>query len=123
VRFLIDECLSPHLCSVAHAAGHEAHHVAHRGWASLKDWQLLPKILDESLIMVTNNRDDFVTLVGNAELHPGLVVIIENARRDRQTAHFAAVLQAIKNLSDLINTLVEVDEKSNVVFYEMPRLE
>ena len=83
------------MCAAAHAAGHEAYHVVHRGWSSLKDPQLFLKLLDEELIMVTNNRDDFVDLVRGAAIHPGLVIILESTRRNRQVALFLTVLEAI----------------------------
>jgi predicted nuclease of predicted toxin-antitoxin system len=105
VRFLIDECLTPRLCILAHEYGHEAYHVAHRGWGRLKDPQLLAKMLAESLVLVTNNRDDFVALIGDAELHPGLIVIAESVR----------------GREDLINTVVEVDADRTVEVYELPR--
>jgi predicted nuclease of predicted toxin-antitoxin system len=41
MRFLIDECLSPSLASLAHDRGLEAYHVAHRGWSAVKDPQQL----------------------------------------------------------------------------------
>jgi predicted nuclease of predicted toxin-antitoxin system len=122
VRFLIDECVSPDLCPVAHAAGHEAYHVAHHGWAALKDPHLVRKAIEHGLIIVTNNRDDFIKRLGSMDLHTGLVVILKHAQRDNQVAYFATVLEAINNRSDLINTVVEVDEKNNVAIYEMPRL-
>jgi predicted nuclease of predicted toxin-antitoxin system len=122
VRFLIDECLTPRLCALAHEYGHEAYHVAHRGWGRLKDPQLLAKMLAESLVLVTNNRDDFVALIGDAELHPGLIVIVESVRRNEQVAYFATVLDAIGGREDLINTVVEVDGDRTVEVYELPRL-
>jgi len=122
VRFLVDECLTPRLCTLAHEYGHEAYHVAHRGWGRLKDPQLLAKMLAESLVLVTNNRDDFVALIGDAELHPGLIVIVESVRRNEQIASFATALDAIGGREDLINTVVEVDGDRTVEVYELPRL-
>jgi predicted nuclease of predicted toxin-antitoxin system len=40
VRFLIDECLSTDLVTVAGESGHEARHVAHVGRAGWKDWNV-----------------------------------------------------------------------------------
>jgi predicted nuclease of predicted toxin-antitoxin system len=40
MRFLIDECLTIDLVSVASQAGHEAQHVAHVGKAGWKDWNV-----------------------------------------------------------------------------------
>ena len=40
MRFLIDECLTVDLVSVANRAGHEAHHVTRVGKAGWKDWNV-----------------------------------------------------------------------------------
>ena len=40
MRFLIDECLSIDLVSIAGQAGHEAQHVARVGKAGWKDWNV-----------------------------------------------------------------------------------
>ena len=63
MRFLIDEYLSPKNVDVAHAAGFDAYHVAHRGWSGLPDSSILAHVLEEEMILVTNNRHDFLQLV------------------------------------------------------------
>src|SRR4051812_17044606 len=114
MKFLVDECLSPALVLAANERGFEAYHVAHRGWEGLKDGQLLKHLIDEELILVTNNRDDFVALVADVELHPGLVVILDNVRRDDQVRLFAAALDVIGAMTSLINKVAEV-AKSGLV--------
>jgi hypothetical protein len=50
VRFLIDECLSVELVSVAGEAGHEAHHVAHVGRAGWKvDGEMQQRLFQSAL--------------------------------------------------------------------------
>lgn len=120
MRFLVDECLSPQLVTVAHEHGFEAYHVAHRGWSGLRDRQLLKRLVDEELIVVTNNRDDFVALVAGVELHPGLVVILENVRREQQMALFARALEVIREMTSLVNKVVEVSRKGLVSVYDLP---
>lgn len=123
MRFLIDECLSPALVSVAHEAGYEAYHVAHRGWSGLPDRRLLRILLDEHLVIVTNNRDDFLALVGGADIHPGLVVIVENVPRAREIVFFQSALEHIAaTATDMINRVVEVDGEGRVQSYALPRL-
>lgn len=73
MRFLIDECLHTSLIGVANQAGHEAHHVVYRAWAGLEDHELCAIILREEFLLVTNNGRDFLELLAEAELHPGLV--------------------------------------------------
>lgn len=120
MKFLVDECLSPALVAAAHERGFEAFHVAHRGWEGFKDGQLLKRLVDEELILVTNNRDDFVALVSGVELHPGLVIILDNVRRDEQVALFAAALEAIGAMTSLINKVAEVARDGSVKIYDLP---
>lgn len=58
-RFLIDECLSLDLTGVARARGHDPGHVVRFGKAGVKDWYLVPFIIEHDLIFVTNNARDF----------------------------------------------------------------
>jgi predicted nuclease of predicted toxin-antitoxin system len=90
MKFLVDECLSPALTAVAHDAGHEAYHVVHRGWSGESDPRILQHLLAEELVLVTNNRDDFLALVQGVDVHPGLVVIVQNVRRSEQVRLFAS---------------------------------
>lgn len=122
MKFLIDECLSPHLVDVANSHGFEAYHVAYRGWGGLADHQLLNHLLDEELILVTNNRDDFLDLVSDVELHPGLVVILENVRRARQIALFEVGLEALSKMTSSINRVVEVDANGRIRVFELPAI-
>ena len=59
MRFLIDECLTVDLVSVAGQAGHDAQHVAHIGRAGWKDWNVVRYARDGDFVLVTNNATDF----------------------------------------------------------------
>ncbi len=120
MKFLVDECLSPALVETANARGFEAYHVVYRGWEGLKDGQLLKHLMDEELILVTNNRDDFEALVSNVELHPGLVVILDNVRREHQMTLFAAALDTIGVMASLINKVAEVASDGSLEIYDLP---
>jgi predicted nuclease of predicted toxin-antitoxin system len=124
VRFLIDECLSVELTGVANEAGFEAHHVAHRGLAGAKDHQLRPVLLDEHFTLVTNNGRDFLKLLAEVELHPGLVIVIPNVRIAAQAALFRAALeffQGREDLEELINKVLEVHAEDDVRVYDLPK--
>lgn len=82
MRFLIDECLHSSLTDIAHRAGFEAHHVNWRGWSGWDDRQLSELAVREGFVLVTNNARDFLKLMGEAELHAGLVVIVPKRRAD-----------------------------------------
>jgi predicted nuclease of predicted toxin-antitoxin system len=76
VRFLIDECLSVDLVTVAGESGHEAQHVAHVGRAGWKDWNVVRYARDGDFVLVTNNASDFRQLFAAQPLHAGLVILI-----------------------------------------------
>lgn len=122
MRFLIDECLSVELPAAAHEAGHEAHHVAHYGLAGAKDHQLRPVLISEGFVLVTNNGRDFVKLLGDVDMHPGLVIVVPVVRIDRQVLLFRAVLNylAQEDLDDLINKVVEVHSEEDARVYDLP---
>jgi predicted nuclease of predicted toxin-antitoxin system len=122
VKLLIDECLHTSLVSVAHAAGHSAEHVSHRGLGGLKDWQLMRVIRDQELTFVTNNRADFLDLHGKEPLHAGVIVIVPNVVPLQQRELFAAALKHV-GTRDLTNTVVEVrfaDDGIQCSEYELP---
>lgn len=60
------------------------------------------------LTIVTNNRSDWLGLLGESELHPGVIVNMENAPRAVEIERFTRVMVAIAGLSGLVNTAVEV---------------
>lgn len=110
LKFLIDECASPVLVHLAHERGYEAYHIAHRGLAGREDQALLPVLLKEELVLVTNNGRDFEALLGDeGAVHPGLVVLVTQVRPSVQVALFRAVLDHLRGRTDLINRVVEVD--------------
>lgn len=66
MRFLIDECLTIDLVSVAHETGHEAQHVAHVGKAGWKDWNVARYAAEGDFVVVTSNASDFRRLCNTA---------------------------------------------------------
>jgi predicted nuclease of predicted toxin-antitoxin system len=125
VKLLIDECLHTSLVTIAHAAGHTADHVAHRGLSGLKDWQLMQVIREQEYTFVTNNRSDFLDLHGKEPLHAGVIVIVPNVIPSQQRELFTAALKHI-GTRDLTNTVVEVRFVGNDIQcseYELPHAE
>jgi predicted nuclease of predicted toxin-antitoxin system len=121
ITFLIDENLSPALIRVAIDCRFAAFHINHRGWSSLKDPQVFHRLLDEDLTLVTNNWDDFRPMLGRTEVHPGIVVILPNVRRERQVELFSAALEVIRDHTlDMVNTVLKVDADGTVTRYDWP---
>ncbi len=122
MRFLIDECLHESLVGLAHAAGFEATHVNHLGLSGRPDWVLAGRILKDDFTFVTNNHVDFVQLFGEMDLHPGLIVLVQNVVRALQRALFQAAIQYLAG-RDLVNTVIEVNLDGKTVRcieYELP---
>jgi predicted nuclease of predicted toxin-antitoxin system len=122
VRFLIDECLHTSLTDVANKAGYEAYHVTRRGWSGFKDHRLREVIVREDFVFVTNNASDFRKLMGESELHAGLIVILPNVTPALQRELFQRALAEASKLPDIINKVVEIDSDQARV-YELPKLE
>jgi predicted nuclease of predicted toxin-antitoxin system len=101
VRFLIDECLHSSLTDIAHRAGFEAHHVnwRGRGWSGWDDRQLSELAVREGFVLVTNNARDFLKLMGEVELHAGLVVIVPNVAPTVQCEMFQQDLKRNRSAS------------------------
>jgi hypothetical protein len=134
-RLLIDECLSPDLVELAIDAGHvESTCLRDRGLLGTQDWTLIKHVLDTDFTLVTVNAQDFRGrgqdapggLYAHIELHAGLICL-NSARSmdlDTQRALFAEALEALAELPDLINQVLEVTEDENgevsTIVYDLP---
>jgi predicted nuclease of predicted toxin-antitoxin system len=123
MKFLIDECLSIDLVSVAGRAGHEAQHVAHVGKTGWKDWNVVRYASDGDFVLVTNNASDFRRLYAKQPLHAGLVIIIPNVNRPMQQRLFRGALAELATLGEPVNRVLEVDiDGEDITFnlYDLP---
>jgi hypothetical protein len=134
-RLLIDECLSPELVRLAIAAGHvESTCVRNRGWAGIKDWQLIEHIVANDYTLVTHNSVDFRghgpgNLGGehvNQSIHAGLICLNSTHVMDmeRQLDLFQLVLRELASMNDLVNQALEVFESEDgaveLEIYDIP---
>lgn len=132
LKFLIDECLSPELVGVAHAAGHlETTCVRNLGRAGTKDWNLMPLVITGDFTLVTNNSKDFRGktpglpggLHAKEAIHAGLVCLNTELGMDldKQKELFEIALEQLKDRGDLINRALDITEREDgsveVVFY------
>jgi predicted nuclease of predicted toxin-antitoxin system len=123
VRFLIDECLSIDLVSIASQAGHEAQHVARVGKAGWKDWNVARHAAAGDFVVVTNNASDFRRLFATQQLHAGLVIIIPSVNRLVQRRLFRGALDELARVGEPVNRVLEVDIEGDEVtftFYDLP---
>lgn len=78
MKLFIDECLSPELARRINEGGEfEAIHPRDRGRLRDKDARVLQRCLEEDRVIVTENAIDFRKLIGNVELHPGMIISAE----------------------------------------------
>jgi predicted nuclease of predicted toxin-antitoxin system len=123
VKFLIDECLSVGLVTVAEQHGHEAWHVAHIGRAGWKDWNVARYARDRDLILVTTNASDFRQLYAAQPLHAGLVILIPAVSREVQQQLFHSALDELAAIGEPVNRVLEVDldgDEVTLVVYDWP---
>lgn len=123
MRFLIDECLSVDLVTVAGNSGHEAQHVAHVGRAGWKDWNVVRYAREGDFVLATNNASDFRQLYAAQPLHAGLVMLIPVVSRNVQRRLFKAALDELAVIGEPVNRVLEVDldgEEVSVMVYEWP---
>jgi predicted nuclease of predicted toxin-antitoxin system len=123
VKFLIDECLSTSLVTVAGRTGHDARHVAHIGKAGWKDWNVARYAREGDFVLVTNNASDFRRLYATEPLHAGLVILIPAVGRIIQQKLFRAALEELAVIGEPVNRVIEVDldgEDAVVTVYDLP---
>lgn len=108
-RFFIDECLSASLAAVAKGRGLLADYGPYLGMAGWQDWNIARFALENSYIVVTNNRRDFLREYLKHELHEGLIILVPNVEREPQIALFSRVLDYLTEMNDLpVNKVIEI---------------
>ncbi len=123
MKFLIDECLTIDLVSIAGQAGHEAQHVAHVGKAGWRDWNVARYAAEGDFVVVTNNASDFRKLYATQPLHAGLIIIVPSVNRVEQQRLFDGALDELSRFGELINRVLEVDiegDETTFDFYDLP---
>jgi len=127
VKFLVDECLSPDLVTVARDRGfYESMHVTWLGMRSRTDWAIVRRAIEDGFVLVTNNSVDFRALYGRETLHAGLVCL--NAahglmRLDVQKSLFLLALDrlgAAEPLNEALEITMTADERVVVERYALP---
>ena len=119
MRFLVDECLSPSIVPLFHEAGYEAHHVAHRGMSGWKDYQIREFLISDEFIFVTNDARDWHGLLGQVDVHPGLIVLLDQGNKIEQLKCISSFLA--HEVPDLLNRVVEINSDGDCAFYDLPQ--
>jgi predicted nuclease of predicted toxin-antitoxin system len=125
VRLFIDECLSPQLATRLNATGrHDATHPLHVGRRGEPDHRVLAWCLAEDRVIVTENARDFRKLVGDTELHPGLIILPAIDREGNWLLLQAAIafLEARGDpMKGMVNHVIEVATSGAITLSPLPR--
>lgn len=121
MKFLIDECLSPALALLARQRGYvESTHVTWLGLRSRTNRLVVSRAVNEDYVLVNNNTTDFTLLIGQEDIHPGLVCLNVASglmSLEAQKQLFALALDRLGN-NEPINEVLEItllEDKSVLV--------
>ncbi len=119
--FFIDECISPELVQCANDRGYLATHVIFRNLSGKEDHEILPIVVDNDFIFVTNNAKNFKPLYAQLDVHGGLILLLPSEMVvEEQLRLFQLALDAIEAMTDLINKVVEVYRDGTVHIEDFP---
>jgi predicted nuclease of predicted toxin-antitoxin system len=126
MKFIIDEDLSPrvarYLCQEFYF---DAIAVRDRGLLGATDREVLDYALNEDRILVTANIRDFEKLAGSAEIHAGIVLMLDgDLLVAEQIELMATVVQAIQaeidTGKDLVNRVLYISISGIARFENLP---
>lgn len=111
MKFLIDECLSPTLATIARDRGFpQSTHVTWFGLRSRQDWALVRRAVRDGYVLVINDTADFTSLMAREPRHPGLIcmnVAHGFMRLEVQTKLFEHALTRLADV-DLAGQVLEI---------------
>lgn len=122
LKFFIDECLTAALVAAAKERELFAIYGPYAGMAGWQDWSIAEFALDNDLIVVTNNRRDFLKEYAGMDIHPGLVVIVPKGNRPDQVQWFSMVLDFLLGLGEPpVNKLIEIHVDGRITMQDWSR--
>ena len=124
MKLFIDECLSPTLARRLNESGvHEAVHPLDVGRRGERDDQVFARCLAEDRVIVTENARDFRKVVGNVELHCGLI-LLPSVDREKTWRLLQLVIEFLVARGDpmcvMVNHVVEIDSSGIVTLSPLP---
>lgn len=123
MRLFIDECLSPRIAEWLNNSGeHDAAHPLHLGRRGEQDHTVLARCIREDRVLVTQNAQDFRGLIGQEDIHPGLIILPAVGR----DGAYRLLLRAIEVLSTqgkpadvMVNRVLEVATDGHCLLHEL----
>ena len=125
MKLFLEESLSAELANRLNRIGrYDAAHPLHMGRSGQPDHKVLEKCIAEDRILVTQNARDFRRLVGNAELHPGLI-ILPSVDREGTWRLLESALEFLeakgKPEEAIVNHVPEVEKSSTMMLTPLPK--
>lgn len=111
MKYLIDECLSPELATLARDHGHlGSTHVSWLGLAGQPDRVIARRAVDDGYVLVTHNTVDFRPIYGREEIHLGLIAFNTPPKAMDRALQKALFLQAMIEMGteEAYNTALEI---------------
>lgn len=121
IQFLFDEDLSPTLRDAANQRGYNAYHIQYLKWKGRKDPQILRRMLDDNLTLVTGNWRDFRPMLKRVDVHPG-AISLPDVPRAQQIRLFNVAVDWIEGPGDgdMANLVLLLDEDGSVEPLQIP---
>ena len=92
MRFLADHDVPAEIGRVLSQAGHEVERISEVLCSRATDAEVFDYAVDQQLVLLTCNRDDFLRLAQSRE-HHGLVIVIRRRSRIAECAHVLRLLE------------------------------
>ena len=105
MRFFVDENLSPRICALLAAGGHQATHVRDEGMAGATDHQVLAAAAAGGLILITADRGYFGRELALTRALAPSVILLRQLPDVVRAADVAALLLA--NLTDVVTSALD----------------
>ena len=127
MKYLIDECLSPELATLAREHGHlESTHVSWLGLAGQPDRVIARRAIDDGYVLVTHNTVDFRPLYGREDIHVGLIAFNTPPRAMDRALQKALFLQAMIEMGPdeayniALEITVDLEGRVTIERYSLP---
>jgi predicted nuclease of predicted toxin-antitoxin system len=128
MRFFIDEDLSPSLTTPCHDAGYDATCSRNRSKLGREDHEVAKLCFGEDRILVSNNASDFLALVREGGLHPGLIFMpLATSSEERSWMKLAigeierlAKAAGVEPAAFMVNSVLEVAQDGSCELFEYP---
>jgi predicted nuclease of predicted toxin-antitoxin system len=125
VKLFVDESLSPRIAERLNKSGiHDAIHPLHVGRRGEPDHRVVAWCIKEDRIIVTQNARDFRRLIGNAGIHPGLI-IVPAVDREGTWAFLQAAITHLTGKGEaadaIVNHVLEINESGRISIFALPQ--